>query len=373
MAVIGVNSWNWGLIMGISRPTLTELDQRAAADIDRHSDGDPNLRGSIEFALKNAVVGLTHGLYGMLAYQEDQLFDATADEANLKRRMAEYGLTLTEAKVASGSITVTGNNGKVIPVDTKWSIGAEVYKSTAQQAIASGTATVPITAIEAGVNGNAAAGAPLQIVVPISGVDSKATVGAGGLTAGADIESLDRGLVRLQERKASPPRGGTSEDWTAWCKAGHQDVTRVWPQSNKDNLGATVYGVVTCFVVTDELASPIPSAAILTAITNYVEQPGIRPVGMKSYYILAPTQKLLDITFATLSPNTQAVKDAITVELKDLLKSEAVPGGTIKLTHVRAAISLAAGEDDYTMDMMADFTTVYGEFPVLGTVTWPGA
>ena len=358
--------------MDFSRPLLSELRTRIAADVGRHSNGDPNVRGSLEFAMANALTGMAHGLYGFLDYQSKQLFDESADDESLLRRAAEFGIYRIAAKFATGSITVTGLDDTGIPKDREWTQNGFVYVADAEVIIAAGTAVVPVTAKVAGMDSNIASGT-LQIMVPLAGIDSDATIIAPGIEAGAEIETIKRVRQRLEERKQNPPRGGNDNDWKAWCKQGHQDITRVWVRRNEDAAGATVYGVVTCYVVPDELPSPIPAQGVIDAATAYVDQPDVRPAGMKTFYILAPTGKTLNITFTSLTPNTLAVRAAIELELKDLLKREAVPGGKILLTHIRAAISRATGEEDYRTNLADDFVCASGELATLGVLTWPGA
>ena len=62
---------------------------------------------------------------------------------------------------------------------------------------------------------------------------------------------------------------------------------------------------------------------------------------------------------------------AIEAEIIDLLRREAVPGGTVLLSHLREAISIAAGEADHALTIpAANVTHATGELAVLGTITW---
>ena len=57
--------------------------------------------------------------------------------------------------------------------------------------------------------------------------------------------------------------------------------------------------------------------------------------------------------------------------MQDLLLREAVPGGTILLSHIRAAISAAAGETDYVLlSPSANVTNSTGNMSTMGTITW---
>lgn len=84
----------------------------------------------------------------------------------------------------------------------------------------------------------------------------------------------------------------------------------------------------------------------------------------------APTAAPLNLTIQ-LTPNTAAVRAAVTAELADVVRREAMPGGTLLLSHLREAISVAAGEINNVLSTpTADVTHAPGQMPVLGTITW---
>jgi len=61
----------------------------------------------------------------------------------------------------------------------------------------------------------------------------------------------------------------------------------------------------------------------------------------------------------------------VTAELADLISRESIPGGTLLLSHQRAAISAAAGETNYTMTApVADVMNATGYMTTLGVITW---
>lgn len=360
--------------MPFNRPTLVQIRERSSADIDRHAEGNPYLPRSLEFAVANALAGISHELHGAIQFHADQIFDDTAEDEFILRRAAPYGLTLIEAYSSVGTATVTGNNGTDIDAGEELQApDGQLYTVDATVTISGGTATVSLTASTPGAAGNQLAGVKLTFTTPVPGADSEATIDTG-LTGGADQESIERFKQRFAERKQTPPKGGADDDYIAWSKQGHVDITRVWVHQHTNPAGATEYGSVLLYMMTDDLASTIPTQAILDAVYAYIHQPSIRPAGTKNVYVEAPIAKALNLTFDSLTPNTSAVQQAIEAELKDLLKRESEPGGAIKLSHIREAISLAAGEDDYELSSpTADFTTATGEIATLGVITWPGA
>jgi uncharacterized phage protein gp47/JayE len=65
------------------------------------------------------------------------------------------------------------------------------------------------------------------------------------------------------------------------------------------------------------------------------------------------------------------VREAVVAELADLIQRESAPGKVLYLSHMRAAISAAAGEENYVMSSPnADVAYGVGEIAVMGAVTW---
>ncbi len=367
--------------MPFTRRLLPTLRNDIADDIERHAPVDAHQRGSVENAFANALAGAMHMLYGGLDYFSKQLFDNTADDEFILRRAAVFGITLIPAVPAVGPVDFTGNDGGTVLAGTQLSIGNTVYTTDAEAVIAGGVASAQVTAVlqpkddsdaldGAGTNQNA--GTSLSFITPVANVDSTATVGTGGLTNGADAETIERLKARFAERKQTPPRGGSTADYVAWCKQASADVTRVFVNGHLDNALATEYGSVLIFPVTDNLPSPIPNGALLTTIADYLNQSSIRPVGAKNIYVQALTQTGLNMVFSSLTPNSATVQAAIDAEVADLLLREGNPGQTLLLSHLREAISNAAGEENFVLTSpAADIVLPVNELLVLGATTWP--
>lgn len=350
--------------MPFTRPDLPTLIDRAAADIESRLPGvDARLRRSNLNVLARVLSGGIHGLYGYLDWIARQAIYDTA-EAEILERWASIWLDVPRkpAAAATGSATFTGTTGAVIPLGTLLtrSDGAEVA-TTAEAAIAAGTATVAVAAVVAGAAGNTAAGSTLTLVSPIAGVQSQATVAADGLTGGADVEGDASLLERLIDRIQQPPHGGSAADYVKWARE-VPGVTRAWayPKEMGD-------GTVTVRFVRDADADLIPDAAEVAAVYDYIAE---RYPVTGELFVVAPIAVPLDFTIQ-LTPNTATVQSAVEAELEDLLKREAEPGATILISHIREAISIAAGETDHQLVApAADVAHGTGEMAVMGTITW---
>lgn len=349
--------------MPFSRPTLQTLIDRVIADLESRLPGaDARLRRSNLNVFARIHASAAHSLYGFLDWISRQVFPDTAEADNLDRWATIWGVPRRAAAFAIGQATATGTNGTVIPAGTRYKRADGVeYETDADANIAGGTATIALTAVEAGQNGNAAASTSLNLVTPIAGVNAAAVVTAGALTSGADTESDASLRARVLKRIQQPPHGGAKYDYEAWALA-VAGVTRVWVSPAELGLGT-----VTVRFVRDDDASIIPDAAEVQAVQDYIDS--MRPV-TSDVSVVAPVAVPLNFTI-TLTPNTQAVKDAVTAELADLIRRESEPGGTILLSHIREAISIAAGETNHVLTSpAADVTHTTGQMATMGTITW---
>jgi uncharacterized phage protein gp47/JayE len=344
-----------------TRPTLADLLNRAFADIQSRLPGsDATLRRSNLNVLSRVHTAGVHGLYGFIAWLATQLIYDTAEAEYLERWASIWGINRLPASFATGTITMTGTNGVTIPALAELQRADGVlYTVNADVIIAAGVATAAVTAVETGQAGNAATGYVLTLTSPIAGVTATAT--AGVLSGGADAEKDAALRARFIARIQQPPHGGAKFDYEAWALevAG---VTRAWVYPQE--LGA---GTVTVRFVRDNDAGLIPDAGEVAAVQAYIDN--LRPV-TAAVSVVAPVAVALNLSIG-VTPNTTVVKTAVTAELTDLISRESIPGGTLYLSHIRAAISAAAGETNYTMTApAADVVSATGNITTLGTITW---
>jgi len=357
--------------MPFNRPTLQSLINRSQADIEAELPGaNARLRRTNLNILAKILSGLAHGLYGYLQWIADQVIYDKA-EGSILRRWASIWLEqpVKPATFAVGPVTLTGINGVIIEAGTVLIRGDGIeYETDEEATIAAGSATVQVTALTAGQTGNAVAGVALTMTSPIAGVNGNAIVAAGGLTSGADEEEDDSIRARLISRIQQPPHGGAQHDYVTWALE-VPGVTRAWCYPGELGVGT----VVVRFVRDDD-ADVIPDAAEVEAVQDYIDER--RPV-TADVSVVAPIPDPIDFVFSDLTPNDAATRAAIEAELRDLLSREAEPNGTgvegkILISHIREAISVAAGERNYVLDSPnADITHTTGQMATLGNITWP--
>ena len=347
-----------------NRPVLPELIQRVRNDVLSRLSAEDVLRRTDAEVYARVMGGVAHGLYGFIEWLSKQVIYDTAEAEYLERWCSIWGINRKVAAPATGTVTYTVQAGSLIPSGTLLqALDGVQYQTSTDAAVSASTATASVTALVPAAAGNRATGQNLTLVSPVVGVQS--TVTAGLLSGGADVETDDALRARLLARIQQPPHGGASFDYTAWAME-VPGVTRAWVYPAELGLGT-----VTVRFVRDNDGTGtaiIPDAGEVAAVQAYID--ARRPVTAK-LTVVAPAAVPLNFTIQGLVPATLTVQAAVQAELADLLLREAVPGGIILLSHIRAAISAAAGETDYVLIApLANVTNSTGNVSTMGAITW---
>lgn len=344
----------------LNRPTLSELVARVRADLLSRLNVSDVLRRADFEVYARVLAAIAHGLYGWLAWASRQVFPDSAESEYLDRWAGVWNIPRKPAAAATGTATFAISAGAVIPIGAVLqALDGVQYVTTASAVVSGSTATASIEAVEAAAAGNRDAGQVLTLVSPIPGVQPTAT--AGALSGGADVEDDDALRARLLTRIRQLPQGGSAGDYVAWALA-VPGVTRAWCSAGE--LGP---GSVAVRFVRDGDASIIPDSAEVATVAAYIDTR--RPV-TASVTVSAPVALPINLTIH-VSPDTADVRAAVADELADLLLREASPGGAVLLSHLRAAVSAAAGEvDNAVIAPSADIAVPVGSLAVLGVITW---
>jgi uncharacterized phage protein gp47/JayE len=352
--------------VSFTRPTLAALVARIEGAIDtRMAFASSRLPAADVAVTARAVGGTQHGLYGYLDYLSKQVVPDTADEDHLIRWANWWGVPRKAATPATGAVSFSGLSGTIIPAATllQRTDGAE-YLTLDETVVTEGSATVNVEAAEAGTAGNCAAGVVLRLAATLAGVQSAAIVGTGALTGGTDIESVDALRSRLRAYVQEPPRGGATNDWVTWAKE-VPGVTRAWAYPRY--VGRGTVGVA---FVCDDMPSIIPDSAKVAEVQAYLAHPDRCPPGCEPL-AFAPTPAPLQFQIRDVFPASASVRLAIDSALRTMVTSEAKPGGTILISHVREVISTSAGEYDHVLlSPTANVAHEAGVMAVYGGVAW---
>lgn len=348
--------------MPMNRPTLEELIDTGAAEFESRLPGVlARVRRSIVGVLNRVLAAGLSALYQYAEWLNKQAWPDQADEEYLAGHGLRWGVERTPAVAATGTVRLTGTDGAVVAAGTTLRrADGLLYTTTAEGAIAAGQVLVSVQASTLGQDGNAGIGTALSLASPIAGVVSAATAYTA-LAGGSDIEDVDAYRARILARIRKPPQGGNTDDYLAWMLA-VPGVTRAWVYPGEQGAGS----VVLRFMRDDDV-SPIPDAGEVATVQAAVD--AVRPV-TASVYVVAPVATPLNFTIQ-LTPNTSAVRGAVEAELRDLILREAQPGGTLLLSHLREAVSSAAGETDHVMTVpSANVVHGTGQIATMGVITW---
>jgi uncharacterized phage protein gp47/JayE len=353
---------------GFIRPSLTDLIARLDADLaTRLGAVAGEEQRSLRIGLSRALGQGQNLLFGFLETIATEALPDTAVQW-LVREADWYGIQRRAAAFASGSVVFTGAPGSAVPLDARMQspLGVE-YAVTAEAIVGGGgSVTVAVEALLPGAAGNREGGAPLTLISPLSGLQAALVVAAGGLVGGAEIESLDSLRARLRARVRMPPHGGNHNDYIEWTRQHSAAITGVWP----DPLGMGPGTVVVRFMMHDTYEHGIPLEADVDALQAYLDRPDIRPV-CSEVHVVAPLPLAVEYQISGLNPGSASTRAAVEAELRDLHRREGVPGQKLLISHIRAAISLAAGEVDHVLAAPdADIEPEVGEVPIFGGIEW---
>jgi uncharacterized phage protein gp47/JayE len=351
--------------MPFARPSLTELVDRVSTDIASRLvvvEGAV-LRRSLIGILGRTEAGAVHLLYGYLDWISKQCIPDTAESEYLERWAAIWGIKRKPATFAVGQVGAVASQPATLFAGTIWqrSDGFQ-YETVANQDIPAGTTPIDLLALVAGTASNTPAGVGLTLLSPVAGVQSSGLTLGEGIRSGTDQESDEELLARLLQRIQQPPQGGAESDYILWALE-VPGVTRVWVYPNGMGAGT----VVVLFVTDNDPAGPIPDAATVAEVQAHIDS--VKPVTAE-VFVAAPIAQPINFSIK-LSPNNATVRANVTAELEDLLYREAEPNGTLLISHIREAVSIAAGEVNNEVTVpAADVVTTGGHMAIMGTITF---
>lgn len=357
-----------------STPTLAELRRLTRDFISGALPGaDASVPNSVLRVMSDSNAALAHGNHLHLDWLARQVLVDSAEREWLERHAAIWVGGRKPASFASGSVTVTGLAGTVLPAASRLRTGGGVEIETTEGIIVGDAATeVPVRALAAGAGGNQAAGASLAFAVAVAGIDATAiTVTLSGGVPEEDDESLlDRVLVRIRK----PPHGGADHDYVAWAR----EVPGVSRAFAKQEAGL---GTVTVRFLMDGIRPPhgIPNDADLEDVRRHIDE--LRPVSLRDLHVVAPIPQPLIFGVRLLHKDDAATRAAIEQSLRKLFgegtnnltphaEPRIRPGGTFWRSWASEAISVAAGEERHELDFATEAMPSPGHLPVLGSVVY---
>jgi uncharacterized phage protein gp47/JayE len=376
--------------MSYQRPILSSLIDQAIADV--ISTAGNLLPIDVLTLMATSNAGLADLHFGHIDRVSLECTPWSAID-NLESWAALRGVYRIAASYASLTAVFTGTNGVIITSGlTVTRADGVTYTVTTPATIASGTATVTITAAIAGVSGNCVVGTPLTLGSAPLGVNAAGVAGSS-VTAGADTETDDALRTRMLAVYAAPPQGGALADYVEWATA-VPGVTRAWVTTEGSGAGTVV--VYTMFDNTESAFSGFPqgtnggatsetrttaATGDQLAVANYIYP--LRPVTALVYSV-APVAYPVNFRIIDVLPATADMQTAITAALTAVFRRSAAPGGTnwpvttsgttngyLYMSFFTSTLDAIPGLQRYTM--VTPNTAIVaptGNIPTLGTITW---
>jgi uncharacterized phage protein gp47/JayE len=269
---------------------------------------------------------------------EDFWLDTCAEEL-VPEQAARLGLSQAPAQKAGGfaNPAAGATSGTIIPADA--TLGGGLYRVTeATELDGTGDEEVPLEAVTAGAAGNLDAGVVLELDSPIAGLAAQSlTVGTDGLTGGSPQETIEQLRQRAIGWRRRRPKGGCPGDYIGWVQA-------LYPAAIVKELplwgGLGRVGIAVAFLEADGSVR-VATETELTRIADRLAT--LAPLDAAAITVLAATLTPQALTLK-ISPDTTAVRAAVTNAFTLFLAREPGIGGTLELSRLDEAISSAAGE-----------------------------
>lgn len=346
--------------MSYTRPTFDELLARIQVDLGL-------VPAVIREPLAAAWSRACHGQYGYLSWINLQCSPLTCDLDRLYEWASLYAVARLDATRAVGSILATGADGSQVLVDTLFRGGNGLdYAALEAVTVVDGAARVQVRCTTGGPGGNLSSGQELTLVDPIIGLANAATVTAGGISGGADVELLDDWRMRVadewQATVVRGGRGGRADDYRYWAKSAHPSVTGALVQLHVLGLG-TVLVRPLC----GGLVNRMPTQAVLDAVAAFIDERA--PFGAEPYVampILRPVGIHLHLPPAV---DSIAVRTAIGAALFSLVARKVAEGTVLTPTEIDAAVGNVTSQFTRVLPLV-DIAAAPGEILATPVVSW---
>lgn len=286
---------------------------------------------------------------------------------------------------SSGSVTVTGTAGTIIPIGTVFSTtsvnGAQSLDFTTQSDAtipAAGTVDISVTCSTPGTVGNVQAG-----TIVLKGSDSVAGITAvinnAAFSGGTDEESDESLQARIAYYNQNQIRSyvGSPSDYKRWALsvAGTGTATVI---SAKDDSGLVT------IILTDANGAPA-SSDLCKAVNDYIMQPDdpdLRLAPTNALLLVQPPEIVQVSVSAVIQLASTATLDAVVAAFQSSLKDYFVSiranldanlqKAEVKYTYVSALLSGVSGCDDFKdlkiNDATANIPLTVTQYPVLDTL-----
>lgn len=342
------------------RPSYLDLLSRIEADL---SAVPASLRGPLSAAW--AMVG--HGQHGFLEWIDAQCSPLSCELERLYDWAALYRVDRLSATAARGVVLASGTAGVQVlaGVELRGVNGLD-YVVREAVTLGAGATSVPVLCTTPGAAGNLAMGQVLSLVDPVPGCAGSLSVAAGGLSGGAEDESVEDWRARVcDEWQTVVSRGGRAgkpEDYVFWAKSAHPSVSGALVQPHVLGVGTVV---VRPFC--DALPDRLPTQAVMDAVSAFLLS--VAPA-TADWRVVAPVVRPVAVSLHLLAPNdTAEVRGAIGAALAEWVMGKRSDAAVLALGEVDAAVATVTSLYSRVAPV-ADVEAGAGEVLVLSAVSF---
>jgi len=258
---------------------------------------------------------------------------------DLDRATTEFGVERKAAEYATGTVTLTGTADTTVSAGALVASGAAKFMTQEDVTIGSGgTVSVGVVCTTAGVIGNVGAGSINKFPVTISGVT--AVTNAAPTSGGYDEESDTVLRERTYSKIRTPGTSGNANDYRNWALSvdgvGGAKVVPLW------DGGGTVKVVIV------DSNGAAADAGLITDVADYIET--VRPVGAAITVVSATTVAIDVVANIVISDdyNSTEVNAAILAAITAYLQTFRLLGTEVSYAKIGAIILGVDGVEDYT-------------------------
>jgi uncharacterized phage protein gp47/JayE len=331
------------------------------------------LGNSMLRVMSDAMSGLAHLVLRYIDWLARQIMPDLAETVWLDRH-GQIWLTNADgsrgrkaAEFASGTVTMTGTEGMIVPAATRLSTVNVSFETIAPVTMSTAGSDVGVRALDPGVVGNLVVGEVLQFDVAIDGVNGQA-IAKDDFLGGADTETDDDLRTRVLERIQQPPMGGSAEDFVHWALE-VSGVTRAWCSPNEQGPGTIATRFMMDIVRANNNGVPLDEDVLRVA--EWIDAK--RPVAVKDCFTLAPIPFPIDMHISGLTVDNASTRAAIETDMREMFLEQSYPGATIYRSWVDAAITDALGEAHHELQFETVTAPTPGHLPILGSIIYAGA
>lgn len=341
--------------MSTLRPTLSQIIERIQKDAETRLEVEELSRSDLQVYVR-VLAGASHALYGAIEYAKKQLFLDSCETIYLERLASIFNLNRKLATKTTGQVTFVFSDSLVdVPIGTVLLNGDNQYITTTS---VSALGVANVESVLAGTQYNLPINTELSLSSPIAGVDkARVTV---ALDTGTDEETDDELRARALQHTKYPPRQGTKTDYVEWAKE-VEGVGYAWCYPKE--LGT---GTVTVRILDDDYNDA--SESLIGKVKTYLES---KMSVLAQVFVASPVAQNVNFTIK-ITPDNTSNRELVRSAIEQVFKSEAVPGGSIYLSHINQAISNISSEENHVIvSPTQDLVSTSNAYLLrLGDITW---